>query len=87
MKSAQPHIYKRLQPDSGYKYFPTSKPTTWQMIYPSAQRSCMTFGADDSMSLASFGDYKTDGSDGYMWNMWNHYDCCRIRGEFLYSIP
>lgn len=47
----------------------------------------MTFGADDSMSLASFGDYKTDGADGYMWNMWNHYDCCRIRGEFLYSIP
>ncbi|MGG4579381.1 TraU family protein [Alcaligenes faecalis] len=86
-QSAQPHIYKRLQPGSGYKYFPTSKPTTWQMIYPSAQRSCMTFGADDSLSLASFGDYKTDGADGYMWNMWNHYDCCRIRGEFLYSIP
>lgn len=86
-KSAQPHIYKRLQKGSGYKNFSTNKPTKWQMLYPQAEKSCQTFGSNDSLSLASYGDYKTDTADGYMWNMWNHYDCCRKRGSFLFSVP
>lgn len=86
-QSSQPHIYKRLEKGSGYRYFSTKKPTTWQMLYPRAERSCKTFGSNDSLSLSSFGDNKTDSADSYMWNMWNHYECCRRRGSYLFSVP
>ena len=89
IQSAQPHIYKRLQPGSGYKYFGNNgiAATQWQMLYPSAESSCHSFGTNDSVSLIGYGDFKTDTNDGYMWNMWNKYDCCRSRGSFLFSVP
>ena len=88
-KSAQPHIYKRLKPGSGYKYFTAGDVSNaqWQMLYPSAESSCHSFGTNDSVGLTSYGDFKTDTNDGYMWNMWNKYDCCRSRGSFLFSVP
>lgn len=85
-QQAQPHIYKRLTPRSGYKYF-GGLDTRWQMLAPIAETSCHTFGSNDSAGLTSYGDFKTDSSDGYMWNMWNKYDCCRSRGSFLFSVP
>ena len=85
-QEAQPHIYKYLQPASGYKYF-GGRVTKWQMLHPIAENKCITFGENDSLKLLSFGDMKTDTHDGYVWNMWNLYDCCRIRGKYLFSIP
>ena len=86
---SQPHIYKRLQPGSGFRYFGNNgiADTRWQMLYPSAESSCHTFGTNDSVSPVTYGDFNTDTNDGYMWNMWNKYDCCRSRGRFLFSVP
>lgn len=86
-QQAQPHIYKYLQPGGGYKYFAKADKQRWQMLYPQPQTSCVTFGSDDSLTLSSFGDYQTDENDGYMWSMWNRYDCCRSKGAFLFSVP
>jgi hypothetical protein len=85
-QGAQPHIYKRLVPGSGYRYFGGLN-TRWQMLYPVAEKSCHVFGTNDSLGLTSYGDGMTDSADGYMWNMWNQYDCCRTRGIFLFSVP
>lgn len=85
-KSAQPHIYKRLTPGGGYRYFGQFQDTRWQMLYPRSS-GCMTFGTNDSLSLTSFGDGRTSSHDGYTWNMWNKYDCCQQRGRYLFSVP
>lgn len=85
-QEAQPHIYKYLEPGSGFRYF-GDRPTKWQMLSPVPETTCQTFGENDSLSLSSFGDGKTDTADGYVWNMWNKYDCCRVRGAFLFSVP
>lgn len=85
-QKAQPHIYTRLQPGSGFKYFKEFSDTRWQMLYPSST-GCVQFGSNDSLSLTSFGDGKTSTSNGYVWNMWNKYDCCQRRGSFLFSVP
>lgn len=85
-KSAQPHIYTRLTPGSGFRYFAQFSDRKWQMLSP-VNSGCMTFGTNDSLSLASFGDGRTSTTDGYVWNLWNKYDCCQRRGSFLFSIP
>ena len=56
------------------------------MLYP-VNTGCMSFGTNDSLSLTSFGDGRTSSHDGYVWNMWNRYDCCQRRGSYLFSIP
>lgn len=85
-KSAQPHIYKRLTPGGGFRYFSQFSGVRWQMLYP-VNTGCMSFGTNDSLSLTSFGDGRTSSHDGYVWNMWNRYDCCQRRGSYLFSIP
>lgn len=85
-KTAQPHIYAPLVPGGGFRYFNTMTRTRWQMLAPSST-GCIEFGQNDSLSLTSFGDFKTSANDGYTWNMWNWYDCCQKRGSFLFSIP
>lgn len=85
-KGAQPHIYKRMTPGGGFRYFSQFSGVTWQMLYP-VNTGCMSFGTNDSLSLTSFGDFLTSEHDGYVWNMWNRYDCCQRRGAFLFSIP
>ena len=32
-------------------------------------------------------DFKTSSTNGYIWNLWTRYECCRSRGAFLFSIP
>lgn len=89
-KSAQPHIYTRLTPGGGVVYFETFGATRWQMLSPLSpgNGSCIQFGQNDALSLFSYGDYKTSSTDGYVWNMWNRYDCCQRRTPiFLFSIP
>lgn len=85
-QKAQPHIYTPLTPGPGFKYFDTLKDTRWQMLSPSST-GCITFGENDSLLPTAFGDFKTSDTEGYAWNMWNRYDCCQIRGAFLFSIP
>ncbi|WP_198972490.1 TraU family protein [Xylophilus sp. ASV27] len=86
-KPAQPHIYTRVTPNGGgYVYF-GSNAYQWQMLHPNVWSGCQTFGANDSLSLTSFGDGQTDSADGYAWNFWKHYVCCQQRGFYLYSFP
>lgn len=86
-KSAQPHIYSRVSPSGGYYYFGYGEHRKWQMLYPNAWSNCVEFGQNDSLSLTSFGDGQTSSDDGYAWNLWQRYTCCRRRGAFLYSVP
>lgn len=86
-KSSQPHVYTRVKPASGYRYFREGEVRKWQMLSPLASSTCVDFGSNDSLSLTSWGDWETDSSDGYAWNLWQHYTCCRQRGLYLYSVP
>lgn len=86
-RSAQPHIYSRVVPSGGYYYFGYGEHHKWQMLYPSSWSNCVEFGQNDSLSLTSFGDGQTSSDDGYAWNLWQRYTCCRRRGAFLYSVP
>lgn len=85
-RSAQPHIYTPLSPGGGFKYFSQFSGRRWQMLSPSST-SCIEFGDNDSLSLASFGDFKTSSTDGYVWNLWHNYDCCQRRGIYLFTVP
>lgn len=85
-KSAQPHIYSKVEPKGNFKYFDTTA-KMWQMIHPKPATNCVQFGSNDSLSLSSFGDIKTDSADGYSWNLWKKYICCQRRGIFLFSVP
>lgn len=87
-QEAQPHVYTRLTPSGGgYRYFETGQSHRWQMLYPTAQKNCIQFGQNDSLSLTSFGDGQTSSEDGYAWNLWRKYECCRSRGSYLFSVP
>jgi integrating conjugative element protein (TIGR03756 family) len=87
-KSAQPHIYTKVTPtSSGYRYFNAGEKRKWQMLSPIAATKCVNFGTNDSLALTSWGDGQTDSADGYAWNLWQQYTCCRRRGAYLYSIP
>lgn len=86
-KSAQPHVYTKVEPsDGGHVYFGGGG-QIWQMLHPNPSTSCLTFGGNDSLSLTTFGDGQTDPADGYSWNLWKHYTCCQRRGIYLYSVP
>ena len=87
--NAQPHIYSQLAAKSPYSYvwFAQVADTKWSMVspYPSG---CVTFGDNDSTSLLSYGDGRTSDNNGYIWNMWNRYECCRRRSPiYLFSVP
>ena len=84
---SQPHVYAPLSAGGGgYKWFARVADPKYSMVYP-APSGCMTFGQNDSLSLTSFGDFKTTSSHGYIWNLWTRYDCCRRRGSFLFTVP
>lgn len=83
---AQPHIYTPLSPGGNMRYFETFGAPRWQMVYP--QRSgCISFGENDALSLASFGDGRTTAAHGYIWNLWHRYECCERQGSYLWSVP
>lgn len=87
-QAAQPHIYRRLQANmSGYQVFESQGDTKWQMVYP-RNSGCMTFGENDSLAIASYGDGQSSSEAGYIWNLWQRYDCCSKAGAmYLYTIP
>ncbi len=88
-KSAQPHIYTKVTPSGTgrYRYFNVGEHRRWQMLSPKPSTKCVEFGSNDSLSLTSWGDGQTDSADGYAWNLWQRYTCCRRRGLYLYSVP
>lgn len=84
---AQAHIYKKLQTPGGYKYFARFADPRWQPIHPVPENRCVQFGTNDSLGPLSWRDFKTASTDGYIWNLWTRYECCKSRGKFLFSIP
>ena len=53
--------------------------------YPSG---CHTFGANDSVALLGYGDYRNTPNNSFVWNLWTRYECCRRRTEiFLFAVP
>lgn len=84
---AQAHIYKKMQTPGGYKYFARYADPKWQPVFPVPEPGCITFGTPDLIGPFAARDFKTSSTDGYIWNMWTRYECCRIRGAFLFSIP
>ncbi len=51
----------------------------WQMISPTSQSSCETFGAASNWSSG-----KTSADGNYAWNLWRPYECCAPgKGKFL----
>ncbi len=86
-KPAQAHIYQKFKTPGGYKYFAEYADPKWQPVHPIKERSCVTFGSNDSFGAFSWGDFKTSANDGYIWNLWQRYECCRTRGAFLFSVP
>lgn len=88
-QGAQPHIYAPLQVGGGgFRYFEAGGAVRWQRLYPHAQHSCGTFGANDALSLTSWGDGNTSSEEGYVWNMWRRYECCQRNGQiYLGTVP
>lgn len=99
-RSGEPHIYTQI-PTGGVKdidsyrvWLPSSplkemdpKTGLWQMISPNADVSCTVFGTNDTLSLTSWGDGKTDTNEGYAFNLWREYSCCKKNGTaFLWAI-
>jgi integrating conjugative element protein (TIGR03756 family) len=86
-QAGQPHIYKKLSGQGSKVYFQVAQDPRWQMLYPVPSNGCITFGSNDSLTLTSFGDGKTSGNNGYVWNLWHRYECCQIEGAFLFAVP
>jgi hypothetical protein len=88
----QPHIYAPLVRAGGFRYFnvgqvdETGNKVRWQRLYPNASSSCTKFGTNDSLSVSSFGDNQTTREEGYSWNMWRQYECCKKRGSYIGSV-
>jgi integrating conjugative element protein (TIGR03756 family) len=88
-RGAQPHIYKKLYAKGGgFRYFAQMADPKWQAVHPIPEPGCITFGANDSLGVGSWGDYKTSGNNGYVWNLWHRYECCSKAAEiFLFAVP
>lgn len=87
-QDGQPHIYAKLQmADSGFRYTSAASEYKWQRLYPNAETSCSKFGQNDSLSLASWGDFNTTSERAFMWNLWQRYECCQeMGGTYLGTI-
>lgn len=89
-QEAQPHIYKKLyaKGEQKYVYFKRGDEPRWQAVHPVASTDCITFGDNDSLSVGSYGDHKTSDNEGYIWNLWQRYECCERKTPiFLFAVP
>lgn len=86
-QSAQAHIYAPFKTPGGYVYFAKFADPMWQPVFPVPETNCITFGENDSLGVFSWHDFKTSSTYGYIWNLWQRYECCKSRGIFLFSIP
>ena len=84
---SQPHIYKFLERSGGgFRYFDPGTDVLWQRLHPQAEKNCSAFGANDTLSLASWGDGRTTAPEGYIWNLWRRTECCQRLGIFLSTV-
>jgi hypothetical protein len=83
----QPHVYQFLARSGGsFRYFDPGTDVLWQRLHPQAESRCSAFGANDSLSLASWGDGRTTAPEGYIWNLWRRTECCQRRGIFISTV-
>jgi integrating conjugative element protein (TIGR03756 family) len=59
---------------------------TWQMLMPAPEAACAVFGENDLASLTGWGGGRVSAGGDYAWNLWRPYRCCRVRGQYLFSI-
>lgn len=88
-KASQPHIYAHLKPKSPYSHvwFAQVADPKWSMVHPFPS-GCHKFGANDSIALIPYGDYRTTANESHVWNLWTRYECCKRRTEiFLFAVP
>ena len=87
----QPHIYKPMllpKEAEDYVYFAKLADPKWQPVFPIPEPSCINFGTPDLIGPFAARDFKTSSTDGYIWNLWTRYECCKKRpGVFLFSVP
>lgn len=55
----------------------------WQRLVPKPSGGCEVFGANDTLSVASWADHQVDPAGDYAWNLWRPYKCCPRRGDRL----
>lgn len=92
-RNGQPHVYTPL-PAGGQRMVRNmlvwqppplaerdASTGKWQMLVPSAQRSCEVFGANDTAVPTSWGDGRTSGTGSYAFNLWRPYSCCARAGQ------
>lgn len=98
-RTGQPHVYTPL-PTGGVRMMGSyrvwlppplvemdASTGKWQMISPAADTTCGVFGVNDTFSVTSWGDNKTDPNEGYSFNLWRPYSCCQRAGTwFLYAV-
>ena len=97
-RDGQPHVYMKLPTggatvNNGMLVFQppplfelNSATGTWQMLAPVAVPACEVFGVNDSVMPAAWGDGRTSGTGGYVFNLWRPYSCCSVEGQvFLYA--
>jgi len=98
-RTGQPHVYTPVAsgPNMGTNgmkvWYPQDpllegdpKTGKWQMLTPNAETSCGTFGTNDLATTAGWGGGKVSKTGDYAWNLWRPYQCCEIRGAFLYDV-
>jgi hypothetical protein len=88
-RPSQPHIYAHLRPKSSgsFVWFAQVADPRWSMVHPYPS-GCHTFGANDSVALIGYGDYRNTPNNSHVWNLWTRYECCRRRTEiYLFAVP
>lgn len=55
----------------------------WQMLTPVPAASCEVFGRNDTASMSSWADDKSDLSGDYAWTLWRPYKCCKTEGQWF----
>jgi integrating conjugative element protein (TIGR03756 family) len=92
---AQPHIYTPLNlTPGGYRWFGAQgiservAQTRWQRVFPNPASSCGGFGANDALSLSSYGDGNNAAGQGAIWNAWRRQECCQrpSRSTYLFGV-
>lgn len=92
-RDGQPHVYMTL-PTGGLTVNNSmlvwqppplmemnSATGTWQMLAPKASPACEVFGVNDSVMPAAWGDGRSSGTGGYVFNLWRPYKCCSVEGQ------
>lgn len=91
-QTGQPHVYQAL---NGNNYNRSWLPGeliendadtgVWQMVAPYQDDQCYAFGEND-VTKRAWSHRRTSEDNGYVFNLWRPYECCKKRGAFLFKI-